>query len=97
MGPADPGPRDRDRTVILSEAQRAAAILRGEGDAEANGHTCQGLFSHNPDFYSLYRSLQTYRGALANSAPMVVVGPDADFMRLLKSGPLPRPAESPTP
>ncbi len=87
---------DRDRTVILSEAQRAAAILRGEGDAEANG-TLAKAFSQNPDFYSLYRSLQTYRGALANSAPMVVVGPDADFMRLLKSGPLPRPAESPTP
>ena len=77
---------DHDRTVILSEAQRAATTARGEGDAEAN-RTLADAFSQNPDFYSLYRSLQTYKGALANSAPTMVVSPDADFMRLLKSGP----------
>jgi len=77
---------DRDRTVILSEAQRAAAIARGEGDAEAN-KTLAGAFSQNPQFYAMYRSLQTYKGALANSGPTMVISPDADFMRLLKSGP----------
>ncbi|MBV8104719.1 MAG: protease modulator HflC [Hyphomicrobiales bacterium] len=86
---------DHDRTVILSEAQRAAAIARGEGDAEAN-RTLAEAFSRDPAFYSLYRSLQTYKGALANSAPTMVVSPDADFMRLMKSGPQPQ-AESPKP
>ena len=85
---------DHDRTVILSEAQRAAATARGEGDAEAN-RTLGDAFSQNPEFYSLYRSLQTYKGALANSSPTMVVSPDADFMRLLKSGP--QGAESPKP
>ncbi len=87
---------DHDRTVILSEAQRAAAIARGEGDAEAN-RTLAVAFSQNPEFYSLYRSLETYKGALAGSAPTVVVGPDADFMRLLKSGPPMQAPESPKP
>ena len=77
---------DRERTVILSEAQRAAAVAHGEGDAEAN-NALADAFSKDPHFYSLYRSLQTYKGALANSGPTVVVGPDADFMRLLNSGP----------
>ena len=77
---------DRQRTVILSEAQRAAAILRGEGDAEAN-RTLVSAFSQDPKFYTLWSSLQTYRTALAGSAPTLVVSPDADFMRLLKSGP----------
>jgi modulator of FtsH protease HflC len=77
---------DRERTVILSEAQRAAAVAHGEGDAEAN-KTLADSFSQNPQFYSLYRSLQTYKGALANSAPTIIVSPDADFMRLLKTGP----------
>ena len=71
---------DHDRTVILSEAHRAAAIARGEGDAEAN-RTLAAAFSQDPQFYSFYRSLQTYRNALANSAPTMVVSPDADFMR----------------
>jgi membrane protease subunit HflC len=88
---------DHDRTVILSEAQRAATTARGEGDAAAN-RTLADAFSQNPEFYSLYRSLQTYKGALANSAPTMVVSPDADFMRLLKSGPPPmQGAESPKP
>ena len=77
---------DHDRTVILSEAQRAAAIARGEGDAEAK-RTMAKAFSQDPEFYSLYRSLKTYKQALANSSPTLVVSPEADFMKLLKSGP----------
>jgi membrane protease subunit HflC len=87
---------DHDRTVILSEAQRAATTARGEGEAEANV-TLANAFSQNPPFYSLYRSLQTYKNALANSAPTVVVSPDADFMRLLTSGPQAPAQESPKP
>lgn len=77
---------DRQRTVILSEAQRAAAIAHGEGDAEAN-RTLANVFSQDPKFYALWSSLQTYKTALAGSAPTLVVSPDADFMRLLKTGP----------
>ena len=87
---------DRDRTVLLSEAQRAAAIARGEGDAEAS-RTLADAFSKDPQFYAMYRSLQTYKGALANSAPTMVVSPDADFMRLLKSGPQAPAPENPKP
>jgi modulator of FtsH protease HflC len=82
--------------VILSEAQPAATLARGEGDAEAS-RTLADAFSKDPQFYSMYRSLQTYKGALANSAPTMVVSPDADFMRLLKSGPKPPPPDSPKP
>jgi membrane protease subunit HflC len=77
---------DHHRTVMLSEAQREAAILRGQGDAEAN-HALGEAFSQDPQFYSFYRSLQTYKNALANSGPTMVVTPDADFARLLKLGP----------
>jgi membrane protease subunit HflC len=77
---------DRDRTIILSEAQRAAAVARGEGDAEANA-TLADAFSQNPSFYTMVRALQTYKGALAGSSPTMIVSPDADFMRLMKSGP----------
>jgi modulator of FtsH protease HflC len=87
---------DRERTVILSEAQRAATLVRGEGDAEAN-KSLADAFSKDPQFYSMYRSLQTYKGALANSAPTMIVSPDADFMRLLKSGPQATSPESPKP
>jgi membrane protease subunit HflC len=81
---------------MLSEAQRAATLARGEGDAEAN-KTLSDAYSKDPQFYSIYRSLQTYRSALANAAPTVLVSPDADFMRLLKSGPQTGSPDSPSP
>ena len=87
---------DRERTVILSEAQRAATLARGEGDAEAN-KTLADAFSKDPHFYSMYRSLQTYKSALANSAPTLIVSPDADFMQLLKFGPQAPSPDSPKP
>ncbi len=77
---------DRDRTVILSEAQRAATISRGEGDAEAN-RLLADAFDKDPKFYQFYRALQTYRRALADSGPTLVLSPDADFLRVLKDGP----------
>jgi membrane protease subunit HflC len=87
---------DHDRTIILSKAQQAAAVARGEGDAEAN-RTLSDAFSQNPQFYAMVRALQTYKGALASSAPTVLVSPDADFMRLLKSGPATTGPEGPKP
>ena len=85
---------DHDRTVILSEARRYAAVARGEGDAEANQALAEA-YSQDPQFYSFYRSLQTYRNALANSAPTMVVSPDADFIQTLKSGPRPEAPSAP--
>ena len=79
---------DRDRTVLLSEAQRAAAISRGEGEAEANRLLAEA-FDKDPKFYAFYRALQTYRAALADSGPTLVLSPDADFLRTLVSGPQP--------
>ncbi len=81
---------DRERTVILSEAQRQAKITRGSADAEAN-QILSGAFGKDPQFYKLYRSLQTYRQALANSGPMIVLSPDAEFLRYFKTGPVASP------
>ncbi len=91
---------DRDRTVMLSEAQRAATIARGEGDAQANG-VLADAFAKDPKFYQFYRALQTYRHALADSGPTLVLSPDADFLRVLEDGPegpattAPAPAPAP--
>ncbi|MFI4889263.1 MAG: protease modulator HflC [Steroidobacterales bacterium] len=77
---------DRERTVILSEAQRQANITHGAADAEAN-QILSSAFGKDPQFYKLYRSLQTYRQALANSGPTIVLSPDTDFLRYFKAGP----------
>lgn len=80
------GKADRDRTVLLSEVQRQAAITHGEADADAN-QILSAAFSKDPVFYKLYRSLQTYRQALAESQPTLVLTPDAEFLKQFRTGP----------
>ncbi|UWF49938.1 protease modulator HflC [Pseudomonas sp. N3-W] len=77
---------DRDRTVLLSQVQRQSAITHGEADAAAN-QILSAAFNKDPEFYKLYRSLQTYRQALSDSQPMLVLTPDAEFLKHFKSGP----------
>ncbi len=78
---------DRARTVILSEAERQSRITHGEADAEAN-QILADAFGKDPQFFRLYRSLQTYRTALADAAPTLVLSPDAAFLQDFKTGPL---------
>ena len=86
MGAANRGPRrPRSHRHPLGGSPRRGD-RRGDGDAKAN-QALAAAFSQDPQFYSFYRSLQTYRNALANSAPTMVVSPDADFIQILKSGP----------
>jgi membrane protease subunit HflC len=77
---------DRERTVILSEAQRNGKIIRGEGEAEA-AKVFADAFGKDPQFYKFYRSLLTYRQALGDSAPTLVLSPNAAFLRDLTNGP----------
>jgi len=77
---------ERERTVMLSEAQRGAKIDRGVGDAKAN-RLLADAFGKDAQFYKFYRSLQTYRQVLADSGPTLVLSPDAEFLRLLMAGP----------
>jgi len=79
---------DRERTIMLSQAQRNAQIARGEGDAEASALLAQAE-KGDPQFYVFYRSLQSYRQALADSAPVLLLSPDAEFLQALKAGPPP--------
>jgi len=77
---------ERERTVILAEAQRQSQILRGEGDAQAN-RTYADAFNQDPQFFSLYRSLQAYRTALGEGTTTMVLSPDSDFFRYFGQGP----------
>ncbi len=76
---------DRDRTVILSEAQRQSLTIRGQGDAEANRIYAQA-FGRDPKFFEFYRAMQTYRQALADSNPTLVLTPSSELLKYFGSG-----------
>ncbi|MCR4379395.1 MAG: protease modulator HflC [Rhodospirillales bacterium] len=71
---------DRDKVVIIAEAQRQAQILRGEGDGERNRVLGQA-YSQDPEFFAFYRSMTAYRAALAGGDTNLVLSPDSDFFR----------------
>lgn len=75
---------DRDRTEILADAQRQALQLRGQGDALATDIYSKA-YSKNPEFYSFYRSLEAYRTALGRESDVLVLAPDSEFFKYLKS------------
>jgi membrane protease subunit HflC len=77
---------DRERTVLLAEAQRQAQIERGQGDAEANRIFAEA-FGKDPQFFTFYRSLQAYRHAMADSGTTLVLSPDNEFLKAFGNGP----------
>ena len=76
---------DRERTVILSEAQRQSLTTRGQGDAEASRIYAQA-FGRDPKFYEFFRAMQTYRQALAESNPTLVLSPNSDLLKFFDAG-----------
>jgi len=76
---------DRERTVILADAHLKARIARSEGDAEASALVAQA-FGRDPQFFAFYRAMQTYRHALADSLPTLVLSPDSELLRYFNAG-----------
>ncbi len=75
---------ERKRTEIIATANAEAQRIRGEGEATAASIYAQA-YSRNPEFYSFYRSLLAYRNALGREGDVLVLSPDSEFFRYLKS------------
>jgi membrane protease subunit HflC len=75
---------DRQREVIVADAYRDAQKIKGEGDAKAASIYGQA-FSQSADFYAFYRSLEAYRGSFKSKNDILVVEPNSDFFKFMKS------------
>ena len=70
---------DKDRTIIIAEAQRQSEILRGHGEGERN-QILGEAFGQDPEFFDFYRSMEAYGEALGEGTTMVL-NPDSEFFR----------------
>jgi membrane protease subunit HflC len=75
---------DRERTVILADAQRNGQKLRGAGDAQAIEIYAKA-YNQDKNFFTFYRSLQAYRDAFGGSNTSFVLNPDSSFFRYFES------------
>jgi modulator of FtsH protease HflC len=77
---------ERERTVILAEAQRDGQRVRGDGDAQAV-KIYADAFGRDKQFFAFYRSLQAYRAALNNHDTSFILSPDSAFFRFFNGLP----------
>lgn len=77
------GETERMLAEIESEAEKEAEIIRGEADAKAT-QIYSEAFGSDAEFYSFFRTLESYSKSLGRGVTMVLSG-DSDYFRFLKS------------
>ena len=70
---------DKDRTVILADAEKTAQILRGQGEG-IRTDTLNAAFGKDADFFEFYRTMEAYDNAFGDGTTMVL-SPNSDFFR----------------
>ena len=75
---------DAKVTIMLADAERNARTTRGEGDAEA-ANIYANAYGKNPDFFSFVRSLEAYRNSFQNKSDVLIIQPDNEFFKHMKS------------
>ena len=71
---------DRERTVLLAEAQRESQMIRGEGDGTKNKIFAEA-YGRDPEFFNFYRSMLAYAEALGKDDTTMVLSPSSEFFR----------------
>ena len=74
---------NKQQTEILADAARQAATTRGQGDASASEVYAKS-YSKNAEFYSFYRSMQTYRESVGTQGDVLVIAPDSAYFKYFK-------------
>ncbi|TFH10266.1 MAG: protease modulator HflC [Candidatus Atribacteria bacterium] len=74
---------DKDVEIILADARKDAEKVRGEGDAEALEIYAEA-YNQDPDFYRFWRTLESYKVALASNT-RIILSSDSDYLRFLES------------
>ena len=75
---------DRQREVVLAEAYRDAQIVKGEGDAKSSAIYADA-FGKDPSFAQFWRSMEAYRNTFRDKGNVMVLEPNSDFFRYMRS------------
>ena len=75
---------DRQQVVIQANAYRESERIRGDGDAKA-ANIYASAFNQDPEFYEFYRSINAYKEVFSNKGDLMIVDPNSEFFKYLKS------------
>lgn len=74
---------EKERSVLLAEAQRDAEITKGEGDKQAI-KIYANAFNKDKEFYAFLRSMEAYKNTLASPETKMILSPDSEFFKYLQ-------------
>ncbi|MEC1180411.1 protease modulator HflC [Metasolibacillus meyeri] len=72
---------DREVQTLLAKANREAAVIIAEGEAEA-AKIYNDTFSQDPEFYSLYRTLESYKKTIGDDT-VIIIPSDSPYAKIL--------------
>lgn len=73
---------DREVEIMLAEARADAERIRAEGEEEA-ARIYNEAFSRDPEFYRLYRTLESYKQVIDDQT-VIILPSDSPYARLLQ-------------
>ena len=73
---------EKERTVIIAEANKKSQTIRGEGDGESVRIYAEA-FNKDKEFFAFYRSMEAYKQAFQEGEdyPTLILSPDSDFFK----------------
>jgi membrane protease subunit HflC len=77
---------ERERTVLIAEAQSQSEILRGQGEQTAI-RIFADAFQRDPEFFQFWRTMQAWREAFADGDARLLLSPYCYFFRYFRSMP----------
>lgn len=75
---------DRQTVVIAADAYNQSEQIRGDGDARSASIYAEA-FTQDGEFYEFYRSINAYVNVFSNKGDMMVLDPNSEFFKYLKS------------
>jgi membrane protease subunit HflC len=72
---------ERERVILIAEAQKKAQGIKGRGDAIAM-ETTNNAFKVDPDFYEFYRSLESYKETIQENTTLYLSADHPYFKHL---------------
>ncbi len=75
---------DRQTVVVAANAYKESEQIRGDGDA-SSASIYADAFNRDPEFYAFYRSINAYTEVFADKGDLMILDPESDFFKYLKS------------
>jgi len=73
---------DKDKTILLSDANRKSQVLKGEADAVAT-RLYADAYTQDPQFFYFLKTMEAYKKTF-NEKDSLVISPDSEFFRYMK-------------